>query len=130
MSPRTESRELALGGLLGAAALLLPTVFHLVHLGSLFMPMYAPLCLLAFLVSARIAASAALIVPLMSGLLTGMPPFYPPIAPVMSVEWPSCVEPSHLHVPDGHGATSGCFSFLFFWPDAFSTSSSCMQWQK
>ena len=106
MSPRTESRELALGGLLGAAALLLPTVFHLVHLGSLFMPMYVPLCLLAFLVSARIAATTALIVPLMSGLLTSMPPFYPPIAPVMSVElalmcgtialaharWPRCNE--------------------------------------
>ena len=106
MSPRIESRELALGGLLGAAALLLPAVFHLVHLGSLFMPMYVPLCLLAFLVSARVAATTALIVPLMSGLLTSMPPFYPPIAPVMSVElavmcgtialararWPQCNE--------------------------------------
>jgi hypothetical protein len=106
MSPRTESREIALGGLLGAAALLLPALFHLVHLGSLFMPMYVPLCLLAFLASARIAATTALITPLMSGLLTGMPPLYPPIAPVMSVElalmcgtialartrWPRCNE--------------------------------------
>jgi len=106
MGPRTEAREIALGGLLGAAALLLPTVFHLVHLGSLFMLMYVPLCLLAFLVSARVAAITALIVPWMSGLLTSMPPLYPPIAPVMSVElavmcgaialararWPRCNE--------------------------------------
>jgi hypothetical protein len=106
MEPRTESRELALGGLMGAAALLLPAVFHLVHLGFLFMPMYMPLCLLAFLVGPRIAATTAFITPLISGLLTSMPPLYPPIAPVMSVElalmcgaialartrWPRCNE--------------------------------------
>jgi len=52
-----KHRELAYCGVLGAAALLLPMMFHLVHLGHIFMPM-----------------------------ATGMPPFYPPIAPVMAVE--------------------------------------------
>jgi hypothetical protein len=77
---------LAYCGLLGAAALLLPTVFHLVRLGHVFMPMYLPLMTLAFLVPARLAASTALLVPLLSGALTGMPPWYPPVAVFMAIE--------------------------------------------
>lgn len=80
------ARELAYGGLFGAAALLLPTVFHLVQLGRVFMPMYLPLVALAFLVGPRVAALTAVLVPLISGLVTGMPPFYPPVAPVMAAE--------------------------------------------
>jgi len=80
------ARELALAGLLGAAALLLPTLFHLVQLGRVFMPMYLPLMLLPFLVRPLPAALTAGVVPLLSGALTGMPPFYPPVAPIMAVE--------------------------------------------
>jgi hypothetical protein len=80
------ARELALSGLLGAAALLLPVLFHLVQLGRVFMPMYLPLLLLAFLVRPAPAAVTALVVPLLSGALTGMPPFYPPVAPLMAME--------------------------------------------
>ena len=79
-------RELAYCGLFGAAALLLPVLFHLIHLGHIFMPMYLPLVTLAFFVRPGMAALTALIVPLLSGVATGMPPFYPPVAPAMSLE--------------------------------------------
>jgi hypothetical protein len=86
MSGRFSARELAYCGLFGAAALLLPTIFHLVHLGHVFMPMYLPLVALAFFVGPVAAAATALVVPLLSGAVTGMPPFYPPVAPFMAVE--------------------------------------------
>lgn len=85
---RTSSRELAYCGVFGAAAMLLPVLFHLVHLGRIFMPMYLPLLTLAFFVGPRPAAVTAAMAPLLSGAITGMPPFYPPTAPMMAVELP------------------------------------------
>lgn len=82
----SQARDLAYCGLLGAAALLFPVVFHLVRLGHVFMPMYLPLVTLAFFVPPRMAAMTALAVPLLSGAVTGMPPFYPPVAVFMSLE--------------------------------------------
>jgi hypothetical protein len=81
-----SSRDLAYCGLFGAAALLLPGLFHLVQLGRVFMPMYLPLVALAFFVRPLPASVTALITPLLSGALTGMPPFYPPVAVCMSLE--------------------------------------------
>jgi hypothetical protein len=81
-----RARELALGGLFGAAALLLPTVFHALQLGRVFMPMYLPLVALPFLVGPRVAMTTAVLVPLLSAAATGMPPLYPPVALVMAVE--------------------------------------------
>ena len=81
-----KHRELAYCGLFGAAALLLPVLFHLIHIGHIFMPMYLPLVTLAFFVRPGPAALTALVVPLLSGAATGMPPFYPPVAPVMALE--------------------------------------------
>ncbi|HPK38145.1 MAG TPA: hypothetical protein PLH01_07685 [Kiritimatiellia bacterium] len=81
-----QPREYAFCGLFGAAALLLPAFFHLLHLGHVFMPMYLPLVTLAFFVRPGAAALTALLVPVLSGAGTGMPPFYPPVAPVMAVE--------------------------------------------
>jgi hypothetical protein len=78
--------ELAYCGLFGAAALLLPVLFHVLHVGHVFMPMYLPLVALAFFVRTGAAALTALLVPLLSGAVTGMPPFVPPVAPVMAVE--------------------------------------------
>ena len=80
------SRELALAGLFGAAALALPFLFHLVHLGSLFLPMYLPLVTLALLVRPAPAGVTAVATPLLSAALTGMPPFWPPIAFLMAIE--------------------------------------------
>ncbi|MCU0232742.1 MAG: hypothetical protein MUE90_01740 [Thermoanaerobaculales bacterium] len=79
-------RELAYCGLFGAAALLLPTLFHLLRLGHVFMPMYLPLVALAFFVGPRPAAATALVTPLLSGAVTGMPPYFPPVAPIMALE--------------------------------------------
>jgi hypothetical protein len=79
-------RNLAYAGLFGAAALLLPVLFHLVHLGHVFMPMYLPLLALAFLVRPAPAAITAAVTPLLSAAVTGMPPFYPPVAIFMAIE--------------------------------------------
>ena len=86
MSKLPSSRDLAYAGLFGAAALLLPTLFHLVHLGHVFLPMHLPLLTLAFLVRPAPAAITSAIVPLLSGAVAGMPPFYPPVAPFMAIE--------------------------------------------
>ena len=86
MNNGLTARELAYCGLFGATALLLPVLFHLVHLGHVFLPMYLPLVALAFYVSPVAAASTAFIVPLLSGAVTGMPPFFPPVAAFMALE--------------------------------------------
>ena len=67
MSKPLAARDLAYGGLFGAAALLLPTVFHLIHLGHIFMPMYLPLVALPFFARPTTAATTSLVVPLLSG---------------------------------------------------------------
>ena len=79
-------RDLAYCGVFGAAALLLPVLFHVVHLGHVFMPMYLPLVTLAFFVRPLPAAVTALLAPLLSGVVTGMPAFYPPVAVFMALE--------------------------------------------
>jgi SAM-dependent methyltransferase len=79
-------RELVYAGLFGAAALMLPVLFHLIHLGSVFLPMYLPLMVLAFLVRPAAAALTAAVIPILSAATTGMPPWYPPVAPAMSLE--------------------------------------------
>ena len=83
---RPSPRELTYAGLFGAAALLLPVLFHLVHLGRLFLPMYLPLLVLAFLVRPAPAAVTAALTPLLSAAATGMPPWVPPVAPIMAIE--------------------------------------------
>lgn len=79
-------RELAFGGLFGAAAIALPALFHMVQLGHVFMPMYIPLMALPFFARWGVAGMTAVLVPLLSALITGMPPLMPPVAPVMSAE--------------------------------------------
>jgi len=79
-------RDLAYGGLFGAAALLMPVLFHVLHLGHVFMPMYLPLVALGYFARPGPAALTAFVVPLLSAALTGMPPLYPPIAFLMAAE--------------------------------------------
>lgn len=78
--------DIAYCAVFGAAAILLPVIFHVFHLGSIFMPMYLPLVTLAFFVGPLPSALTALLLPLVSGAITGMPPFYPPMAFIMSIE--------------------------------------------
>jgi len=81
-----KPRDIAYCAVFGAAAMLLPVIFHVFHLGSMFMPMYLPLVTLSFFVGPIPAALTALLLPLLSAAITGMPPFYPPIAFIMSLE--------------------------------------------
>jgi len=85
MNPKRHF-ELLLGGLFLALALGLPPAFHLVGLGSAFLPMFYPVLLAGFLLHFRVSVPVALLAPLVSAALTGMPPFYPPIAFVMMAE--------------------------------------------
>lgn len=81
-----EPSDWAFCGIFGAAALLLPVVFHVLHLGQVFLPMYLPLFALAFVVRPFPCAMTAMLVPLLSAILTGMPPLYPPVAWMMAAE--------------------------------------------
>ena len=78
--------EIAYCGIFGAAALLLPVIFHIFHAGHFFMPMYLPLVALGFFVRPAGAGLTACLIPQISCFLTGMPPFFPPVAFIMSVE--------------------------------------------
>jgi len=86
MSPRRSARDVAIGGLFLALALALPPLFHLMGLGSVFLPMLLPIVSAGFLANWQIAATVGLLAPLISGLITGMPPFVPPIAFMMMAE--------------------------------------------
>lgn len=79
-------KNIAFCSVFGAGAFLLPVIFHVFHIGHIFMPMYLPLVTLAFFVSPLYAGLTSFILPLLSGLITGMPPFYPPVAIIMSIE--------------------------------------------
>jgi hypothetical protein len=81
-----QPRNIAYCAVFGAAAMLLPMIFHVFHIGSVFMPMYLPLVTLAFFVGPLPATLTAFLLPLFSAAITGMPPFYPPIAFIMSIE--------------------------------------------
>lgn len=83
---RHPSFDYVLAGMLLAAALVLPVFFHVLGLGSAFMPMFYPLALAGFLVAPALAMIVGVSAPLLSALLTGMPPFYPPIAFIMMAE--------------------------------------------
>lgn len=79
-------RSMVMSAVMGAFGITLPIVFHMVGLGSKFLPMLLPILLNGFLSLLPWAALTGALVPVASGLLTGMPPFYPPIALVMSME--------------------------------------------
>jgi hypothetical protein len=81
-----KPRDIAYCAVFGAAAMSLPVIFHVFHLGSVFMPMYLPLVTLSFFVGPVPATLTALLLPFVSGAITGMPPFYPPVAFIMSIE--------------------------------------------
>jgi hypothetical protein len=84
---KPEIRDASLAAVLGAAALALPTLFHLAGLGSVFLPMFLPLSAAGFLLPLRLSLPLAAIVPLASFVLTGMPPLIvPPIGPIMMLE--------------------------------------------
>jgi hypothetical protein len=81
-----NGRDLLLGGLFLALALVLPVLFHAVGLGSAFLPMFFPILLAGFFTAPVVAVTVGFTAPLVSALLTGMPPFFPPVAFIMMLE--------------------------------------------
>lgn len=81
-----QGRDVILGGLFLALALVIPILFHAVGLGSAFLPMFFPIIVAGFLIAPAVALVVGITSPLFSALLTGMPPIFPPIAFVMMAE--------------------------------------------
>lgn len=88
MEGRAQTRlgSMVISAAMGALALVLPVVFHMVGLGSRFLPMLLPLLMNSYLSAWRWALGTGLAVPWISALATGMPPIYPPVAAVLSIE--------------------------------------------
>lgn len=78
--------QMIISAITAACAVVLPMLFHLLGLGSIFLPMFIPLSIGAYFLSPAYAFLTGVIAPLTSTLLTGMPPFYPPIAIIMIIE--------------------------------------------
>jgi hypothetical protein len=79
-------RPMVISAAMAALALALPPAFHMVGLGSKFLPLLLPLLLNGFLVPPAWALLAGLITPLISTLATGMPPLYPPVTVAVALE--------------------------------------------
>jgi hypothetical protein len=71
---------------LAVVGLVLPALFHGLGLGRVFLPMYLPVLVGAFVLPLRWAVGLGVLTPLLSALLTGMPPWFPPVALWMAVE--------------------------------------------
>ncbi|MFA6074919.1 MAG: ECF transporter S component [Negativicutes bacterium] len=80
-------RDLVVGALLVACAVVLPMVFHIFSqgIGMLFSPMQLPVLISAAVLPIKYSVMVAVIAPLLSSVLTGMPPLLP-IAPLMALE--------------------------------------------
>jgi hypothetical protein len=83
---RYSGRDMLLGGLFMAVALVLPIVFHAVGMGSEFLPMFPPIIMAGCLTAWPVGLTVGVLSPLISAVLTGMPPFFPPIAWIMALE--------------------------------------------
>ncbi|MFW6140074.1 MAG: ECF transporter S component [Acidobacteriota bacterium] len=81
-----QGKDVILGGLFLALALVIPILFHAVGLGSAFLPMFFPIIAAGFMIAPAVAVVVGVTSPLLSALLTGMPPFFPPIAFIMMAE--------------------------------------------
>jgi hypothetical protein len=86
MHHRIDTANVIIAVIFSGLSIALPMVFHLLGLGSVFLPMYIPLAVGSFMLSARNSVMAGFFTPLASSLLTGMPPLFPPIAPIMMIQ--------------------------------------------
>lgn len=67
--------------------IIIPFFFHLIGTsGKIFLPMFYPIVIGAFILKIHYAVAAGVITPILSSFLTGMPPLNPPIAFKMSIE--------------------------------------------
>lgn len=79
-------KQIPLTAMFAAFGVILPQFFHLVGLGSTFLPMFIPVILGSMLLTVRFALLLAFTAPLVSWALTGMPPLVPPVLPVLITE--------------------------------------------
>lgn len=82
-------RALPLAAMFVALGVLFPQMFHVLGVGSTFLPIFLPVLAVAILLPVRTALTVALLTPLASWMLTGMPPLSPPILPLMLIELPA-----------------------------------------
>ena len=81
-----ELRQIPLAALFAALGIILPQFFHLLGLGSTFLPMFLPLMLVSMFLTWQYVIMIGLACPGISWLLTSMPPIVPPILPIMTIE--------------------------------------------
>jgi len=81
-----HARKLTYGGLFVALALVLPSMFHMVGMGQVFLPMHIPVLLAGFVCGPIVGMLVGMVSPVLSALLTGMPPLTPPTAQAMVIE--------------------------------------------
>ncbi len=86
MHERLDISNILVAVVFSALGIIVPILFHLFGLGSMFLPMYLPLAMGAFLLGRRNALMTGAITPLASAALTGMPPFHPPVAFTMALQ--------------------------------------------
>jgi hypothetical protein len=81
-----DINNLVLTVIFSAFGVTVPVLFHLLGLGSVFLPMFLPLAAGPFFLSPGNALLLGIFTPLASAVITGMPPIYPPMAFVMAAE--------------------------------------------
>jgi hypothetical protein len=79
-------RQIPLTALFASLGIVLPQFFHLIGLGSIFLPMFLPVMMGSMLLTWRFALALAVICPVVSWAITGMPPVAPPVLPVILAE--------------------------------------------
>ena len=84
--PADDIRRIPLAAMFTALGVLFPQLFHLLGLGSTFLPMFLPVLTAAVLLRVRLAMTVAVLTPILSWMLTGMPPLSPPILPLLIIE--------------------------------------------
>lgn len=82
---KSKTRNLILAALCLALGLVLPSAFHFIGAGPVFLPMHIPVILCGMLCGWQYGAACGFITPLLSSILTGMPPIFP-TAPAMMLE--------------------------------------------
>lgn len=75
--PKYTTKNMVSAALCIALGIVLPIFFHMVGLGSVFLPMHIPVILCGFVCGWPYGLVCGIVVPILSALLTGMPPFYP-----------------------------------------------------
>lgn len=83
---RASVRLLPMAAMFTALGVLFPQLFHMLGLGSTFLPMFLPVLAAGMLLPLRLSLIVGILTPLASWMLTGMPPLSPPILPLMIVE--------------------------------------------